>query len=276
LTAGGRPAETAAMVFPTMVKMGIKRLFRYPWGLLMSVVIDPIILVLNIILYHALFAYSGTATIAGYQLEQMIWYFAATSFIWYWTWNFTDRSMGQRVLSGDLTIDLIRPLSVFSLELSRAVSLRVSGVLFEFLPILAIYSIFVPHPFMTWVTLLQFVLSAALAFLLFFTINFLIGMSATVLQNNTSAAAIKFILVAGLGGSFVPLEFFPPQMTEVLKVLPFSSLFYWPIQFFLGKGGDWASFGLHSMVAAGWIACFWVLDALLWRASIRRYAGAGG
>jgi len=256
--------------------MGLKRIFRYPWGLLMSLVIDPIVLVLNIFLYRSIYAHSGRELIAGYARDQMIWYFAATSFIWYWIWNFTDRSMSQRVLSGDLSVDLIRPLSVFSLELSRAVSLRVSGVIFEFIPSLIIYSLILNRPFMGPDTIFRFCLSAALAFLLFFAINFLIGLAANWLQNNAALSAFKYIVVGGLGGSFIPLELYPRGMTEVLRVLPFSSLFYWPIKSFLGQGGTWPEFWARTGLTGLWIALAMGAGALFWRRAVRRFNGAGG
>jgi ABC-2 type transport system permease protein len=259
-----------------MVLMGLKRIFRYPWGLLMSLVIDPIVLVLNIFLYRSIYAHSGSETLAGYARDQMIWYFAATSFIWYWIWNFTDRNMSQRVLSGDLSLDLIRPLSVFSLELSRAVSLRVSGVIFEFIPTLVIYAIVLERPFMGADTIFRFCLSASLAFLLFFALNFLIGLAANWIQNNAALSALKFVIVAGLGGSFIPLELFPRRAADVLRILPFSSLFYWPIKSFLGQGGTWPAFWARIGATSAWIALILAIDALIWRRAVRRYSGAGG
>jgi ABC-2 type transport system permease protein len=259
-----------------MVRMGLKRIFRYPWGLLLSLAIDPIVLGLNILLYRSVFAFSGQSRLAGYDIDRMIWYFAATSFIWYWIWNFTDRNIGQRVLSGDLTLDLIKPVSVFSLELSRAVALRISGVVFEFIPSLTIYALLLARPFMTPATVLQFALSAALAFLLFFAINFLIGLSANYIQNTQAASAIKHIVVAGLGGSFIPLEFFSEPVARVLRELPFASLFYWPIRFFLGLGESWTQFFGRSLATLAWIGLFILLDVLLWKRAVRHYQGAGG
>jgi ABC-2 type transport system permease protein len=264
------------MVFPTMVYMGLKRIFRYPWGLLLSVVIDPIILILNIMLFRTIFAYSGKADIAGYSLEGMIWYFAAVSFMWYWIYNFTDYNISRRIISGDLTLDLVRPLSVFSLELSRAVSLRVSGVIFEFLPTLLIYCLVVRHPFITAATLFQFCVSAAIAFLLFYSINFLIGLMANYLQSSDAISAIKYIAIAAPGGSLVPLEFFPAPIASVLRILPASSLFYWPPRFFLGQAGGWIGFGLRSAISLAWVAFFIFIDLFLWKKAVRRFSGFGG
>lgn len=264
------------MVFPTLVRMGLKRMFRYPWGLLLSLVIDPFVLMLNLVLFTSIFAHSGTDSIAGYGKFQMIWYFAACGFIWYCIWNFTDRNMGQRVISGDLTLDLIRPVSIFTIELSRAVALRIAGVIFELVPLLIVYGLLVPQDFISPLSLLKFAVSAVLAFLLFFAINFLIGMSANVLQNSSAASAVKHVVVAGLGGSLIPLDFFPAPAAAVLRELPFASLFYWPVRFFLAVDPGWAIFAKRSLIAFLWVALFFALDMGLWKRSIKRFSGAGG
>lgn len=264
------------MVFPSLVLMGLKRMIRYPWGLVLSIVIDPFVLVLNLALFTSIFSHAGTDRIAGYGMYQMIWYFAACGFMWYCIWNFTDRNMSMRVISGDLTLDLIRPVSIFTIELSRAIALRLSGVLFEFVPLLSIYLVFVPQDFITPATILRFTLSAVGAFLLFFAINFLIGLSANVIQNASAAAAIKHVFVASLGGSLIPLDFFPQPYSGILKNLPFACLFHWPIQFFLGRETEWIFFARRIAICGAWIALFLLADFVLWRRSIRHFSGAGG
>jgi ABC-2 type transport system permease protein len=259
-----------------MVCMGLKRIFRYPWGLLMSLVIDPFLLVLNIFLFKSIFAHSGKHDIAGYSLEGMVWYYACVQFIWYWIWNFTDRNVGQRIISGDFTLDLIRPVSLFSFELSRAVSLRLSGIVFEFVPSMILYSIFIPYPLMTFTTVFQFCVSAAIAFFLFYAMNFLIGLLGNYLQNTDALQAVKHIVIATLGGSLVPLEFFPSPMSDLLVRLPFASLFHWPLRFFLGMGKGWAEFLAQSAASLCWLGFFLLVNALLWKRAVRRFAGFGG
>ncbi|HOS30622.1 MAG TPA: hypothetical protein PLR39_07420 [Treponemataceae bacterium] len=264
------------MIFPTMVLMGLKRIFRYPWGLLMSLVIDPFILILNIFLFKTLFSYSGKADIAGYSLEAMVWYYACVQFIWYWIWNFTDRNVGQRIISGDFTLDLIRPVSLFTFELSRAVSLRLSGIIFEFIPSIILYSIFVPYPLMSFTTIFQFCISAGIAFFMFYAMNFFIGLLGNYLQNTDALQAVKHIIIATLGGSLIPLEFFPDALTNVLIRLPFASLFHWPLRFFLGMGNGWGEFLTQSVTSLCWLGVFLLINVLLWNKAVRRFAGFGG
>ncbi len=64
--------------------------------------------------------------------------------------NFTERNLGLRVIWGNLTLNLIRLVSIFTIELCRTVALCLAGVLLQF----------VPRDFITPATILCFPLSA--------------------------------------------------------------------------------------------------------------------
>jgi ABC-2 type transport system permease protein len=265
-------------VFAVLVALNVKRLLRYPQGLLLSLAIDPIVLLLNIAVFTTIYHHSGRPLILGYGLPQMIWYFAATTFVWYWIFNFADRRIADRIVRGDLTQDLLRPVSVFAWELGFAVALRLGGILLEFIPSLILYRLIVPAHFLTPTALLRFVLAATIAFLLFFHLNFLIGLLGFALQNPRSILAIKHILIAMAAGAFIPLEFFPGAVHRTLNWLPFPHLFYWPIQAFLARGdmATWDGFVKHEVGAVAWLLVLAVASVAGWRRTVRRHTDAGG
>jgi ABC-2 type transport system permease protein len=264
--------------FSTLVWLGLKRMWRYPWSLLASVAISPIVLLLNVTLFTTLYRYHNSQDILGYRLTDMIWYFAATTFIWFLIYNFTDRSIARRVIDGDFARDLLRPVSVFAWELGFAVALRLAAVALEFVPSLVLYSLLVPPDFLTAGTLLRFLIATVVAFLLFFVMNFLIGLAGVYLQGPNAILAAKHVLVSALAGALIPLEFFPAGYQRVLHASPFPYLFYWPIQFFLGRDGaaDWPDLVRHQAVAVAWLFGLFAAAWLLWRRAIRRYTDAGG
>jgi ABC-type uncharacterized transport system permease subunit len=73
-------------------------------------------------------------SILGYSLAQMIWYFAAVSFTWYFIYNSADTNISGKVLSGALISDLQKPLSLFQNELANAMAIRLLSVVFNFIP----------------------------------------------------------------------------------------------------------------------------------------------
>lgn len=264
--------------FGALVVVGGKRAYRYPWGQLVSVAIDPIVILGMAMMFTTLYRHNQAGQIAGYGPAEIVWYFAATTFVWYWIHNVTDERVAARVLSGDLTVDLLRPLSVLVWELGHAASIRVGGVLLEFVPALVLYSVLFRPDFLSPATMVRFMVAASMAFLLYFSLNFLIGLSGLYVYGPQAILGLKHLLVTACAGAFVPLEFLPPAVQQVLHWLPFPYLFYWPVQFFLGRGeaGTWAGFLHREAIAGLWLVALLVLCRLLWRRAVRRYAGAGG
>jgi ABC-2 type transport system permease protein len=266
------------LILGTLMLLGGKHAYRYPWGQLVSVAIDPIVIAGLAMMFTTLYRHNQRDEIAGYGATEMIWYFAATTLIWYWIHNVTDERIAARVLSGDLTVDLVRPLPVIVWELGHAASARVGGIVLEFLPALALYSLWFRPTFLTPASMLRFVVAASLAFLLFFSLNFLIGLSGLYVYGPNAILGLKHLLVTACAGAFVPLEFLPHSVQHVLHWLPFPYIFYWPVQTFLGRGeaGTWSGWFHREAIAASWLVALLVLCRLLWRRAVRRYAGAGG
>jgi ABC-2 type transport system permease protein len=265
-------------VFAMAVSMNIRVFFHYRKGFLISVIIHPIILLVDILLFQSIYAHNGLATLQSYHLTEMVWYFAGISFIYIFIWNNTDNRLSERILSGELSTDLIRPMSVFKVELTNAIGLRMSGFIFEFIPDLIVFSlIFFPH-FMTVSSLLRFIVFGILAFLIYFMLAFLIGMTAFVTKNNRSLTRIKVLVISFLGGGSVPLEFYPNWLNKIVDVLPFKYIFYIPIQMLLNRETvqGMAFFVQTVCIQLAWILLFYVLCKLTWKIMIKKYCAVGG
>lgn len=260
------------------LKVNLKVMLQYKWGHLISLLIDPVIVVINISLFTSIYSYNKTHIIAGYSLSQMIWYFGVVTFVWYFIWNTTDQNMSVRILSGSMTTDLLKPLSIMQYEFSQALALRFGGIVFEFIPSLFLYSLFYYPDFLTVFSFLRFLAVISLSFVLYFLINFLIGLFAFVIKSNTSVQSVKFFIISIAAGAFIPLEFFPVWLNRLFSVLPFQYLFYWPIQFFLNKGtaaetGTFVSILLQQLL---WIVALFLLSRFLFHKLVRRFCAVGG
>ena len=133
--------------FLEVIRMHFKVFIQYKWSYMISLIIEPISLLINIALFTSIYSYNHTTFIKGYSLNQMIWYFMGATFVSVFVWNFTDSRISNKILSGDFTIDLLRPISVFRFELANAIALRIVGVLMEFVPGVILYSLILLSPF---------------------------------------------------------------------------------------------------------------------------------
>ncbi|GFN32883.1 ABC transporter permease [Paenibacillus xylaniclasticus] len=265
-------------VFLKAIQLNLKVFIAYPKGFAISIIIHPFILLLNIYLFKSIYAYNGTSHIKGYDLTQMIWYYAVTTFVWVFTFNFADRRMSNYILDGQMGPMLLRPMSLFRFELANAIALRITGVLFEFVPDMIIYPLIYPPDFLTWASFGKFLVIITLAFFLHFLINYLIGLSAMVTQNNSGVNAVKGALVMLLGGSLIPLDFFPSWLQRICDLLPFKYIFYEPIRFFINHPDTQSGIEfLHVvLMQLAWILGLYAVCRMVWALLIRKVVVAGG
>jgi ABC-2 type transport system permease protein len=173
---------------------------------------------------------------------------------------------------------LLKPVSIFGVELGHAAALRTTGVLFEFVPSIFLYSLMCYPEFMTGASLCRFLLCIVLSFLLAFMISFLVGLSAFFIKNNLSMRNLKFIIIGLFGGAYFPIDFYPVWIRNIVDWLPFKYVFYVPLQLLLNRMGN-GSFGEYARIIAiqvAWIFGLFLLCKLLWDKSVKRFCAVGG
>lgn len=264
--------------FFEIIRMHFKVFIQYKWVYALTLVIHPVILFINTALFSSIYAYNQTQFIKGYSLDQMVWYFTAVSFIAVFVWNYTDQHISNRILTGELTIDLLRPVSLFRFELGNAMALRICGVLFEFAPGIILYSLLYFPRFLTVAAFLKFFILAVTAFFIYYLFSFLLGLSAFVIKSNTAIIDIRVAIMSIIGGSIIPLEFYPGWLNTVLDFLPFKYIFYWPVQFFLNKESVQGFSQLVRIfsIQVLWIGILYFLCQWLWKKAVKKFCAVGG
>jgi ABC-2 type transport system permease protein len=253
-------------------------MIHYRWGHLASLAADPIILLINISLFTSIYFFNKTDVVLGYTLPQMIWYCAVITFVWYFIWNNTDRSISDKVLSGSFQMDLLKPVSILNYEFAQAAAHRVGGVIFEFAPSMILYSLLYYPDFLTLTSFLRFLVVIFLAFIIYFLINFLIGLTAFVIQNNNSLQSLKIFIISLTAGAFIPLEFFPGWFNKFVNMTPFPYIFYWPIQIFLNRGDGASTISFIRIIGIDflWILVLYGLSRFFLVLATRRFFAVGG
>lgn len=264
--------------FLEIIRMHFKVFIQYKWVYALTLIIHPIILLINMALFSSIYAYNHTQFIKGYSLDQMIWYFTAVSFIAVFVWNYTDQRISNRILTGELTIDLLRPVTLFRFELGNAVALRICGVLFEFVPGIILYSLLYFPRFLTAAAFIKFFILAVTAFVIYYLFSFLLGLSAFIIKSNTAIIDIRVAIMSIIGGSIIPLEFYPGWLNTILDFLPFKYIFYWPVQFFLNKESVQGTGPLVRvfLIQWLWIGILYFVCQFLWKKAVKKFCAVGG
>jgi ABC-2 type transport system permease protein len=233
-------------------------------------------------IWRAVFAQSSGASqsasgaIAGYDLAQMLTYVSVGWIIRSFYWNTIDQEMAYEVIEGKIAMDLLKPVSVQWMWLTRAVGESAFRLILLTAPTAIIIALVFPvRPPASLSHFLLFLLSAAGSFLLMGAINFAIGTCAIPLKSILALIRAKFWLIELLSGLLIPLTFFPASIQKISSWLPFEHIAYTPLQIYLGKLSGaacaWALAKQFSWV----IALLWV-GHLWWNQATRKITIQGG
>jgi ABC-2 type transport system permease protein len=230
----------------------------------------------NYYLWQALYESDGGKEKAGWTLAQM-----QTKVVIDWTvrsayFSNSDNILAARINKGEITSDLLRPTSLFIQFYGSALGEAVFRAFFMALPVLGValfvFEILPPAGFKQ---ALLFTYSIALAFHLFFAINFMTGLLAAYTEKLQGFLWAKFMLMQFLTGLLLPLEFFPASLRVWFDWLPFKGIAYTPMMVYLGKlDGEtlWRELALQT----GWTIVLLLLCDVMWNRVRRRLSLLGG
>ena len=125
------------------------------------------------------------------------------------------------------------------------------------------------------VTLVAFVASLAMSFLLGFFLEATLGMIGFWFLEVSSLLFVYMLFNFFFSGHMFPIDILPGIWGEVVKLIPLQYLAYFPSAVFLGKitGADLA-WGLAMQLA--WVVLFIVASRAAFRFGVKRYSGFGG
>lgn len=232
-----------------------------------------VILYIFLRLWQVTYGETGSQTLGGLSLPQMLWYLAVTESI-ILSGPRVAQSVDQDVRTGAISIHFIRPLSyplycLFNTLGERAVRFCVNMFVGALISIIFVGLVPInPLGFFCFLTVLP------LAFIVDFLGNFLIGLAAFWLEDTNGLVLIYSRLTMILGGMLIPLELFPDSWQATLKLLPFSTIVYGPARLFVAP--DWSFYQdvlLRQVIACFVFAC---AVALVFRIASRRVFANGG
>lgn len=187
-----------------------------------------------------------------------------------------ENFLPSKIRDGSIANELLRPVSFKGMMLAEDLGNAGFGLLFRFVPalLIAVFAIGIQAPAGVGM-FFCFVLSAALGYGVLWTIGFAAQMAAFWLINIWSLMTIKNVFVKVLSGSMLPLWFMPEWMGGIIRFTPFSSIYFTPVQIYLGQLSPLQIAEKCGMQAV-WIALLYLLGNLLWTRGKRKLVVQGG
>jgi ABC-2 type transport system permease protein len=257
-----------------LARRGFRRYAAYPAatfaGLFTNTVFGFMIAYILLALYHErthVGGYSASATLTYVWITQ-----GMLAMIAVWGWN----DLALRIRSGDIAVDLSRPLDPLRAGLADDFGRAFYQALFRGLPPLVVgalvFDLTAPGNPLVWVA---FLCSVVLAVGLSFAFRFLYNSTAFWLLHYRGAMVMSSLVASLLSGLFIPVVFFPGWLRTIAYATPFPGMLQVPVNVFVGR-----THGLHILVAllvqAVWLAVLLVAARLTFAAGTRKLVIQGG
>ena len=179
--------------------------------------------------------FGAQTVVAGYSIQAAVTYTGLTQAliapiaIWSW-WDLI-----RTIQTGDIASDLARPWDLFWYWAAQDLGRACAQVLLRSGPLLLLYAlvyrIALPPTVWHWLALGVALLQALL---LSFAWRFLVSLSAFWVQDATGIGRMAWALTTFLSGFIMPLAFFPPWLSFILRCTPFSAMVNTVVEIYLG------------------------------------------
>lgn len=188
---------------------------------------------------------------------------------------FADFSMMFRIRTGDVALDLVKPVDYQQARFAEVLG----GLWIEVLVVLAVGTILaVVSGDMVWpsgVQLLLFLASMLLSIPLKFIILYGFALGCFWTQNFVGIQWARLAIVNLFSGALIPLVYLPAGLAAAAAWSPFAGLVSTPALILVGNATGVRA--LHLVLAeAAWVIVLWFGAKLVFRFAVRRLTVAGG
>lgn len=271
--------------YVSLARTAFLRLMAYRMRYITGIATYAIFVGVHYFVWQAVYAAreaNGQAPVGGLELEALITYLAVgyTARSAYYT-N-TDSEIASRFQSGEVVMDLIRPIDFHGNWLAQAAGEVAFRMCFFALPmavvLVPLFGVQPPTGEGWW----QFPLLFLVAFWINSELNLAAGTATFFLEDITGLMSLKRNLVMVASGLMVPLHFLQPLIGEVgvwmLVSTPLALVGYYPTLAYIGGIGAEGRPGMTTVVglALTWIALLRLLNRWLWGCAKRRLEVQGG
>jgi ABC-2 type transport system permease protein len=257
-----------------LAKRGYRRYAAYPAATFAGVFTNTVFGFM--IAYILLALYRERTHVGGYSESDTLTYVWITqgmlAMIAVWGWN----DLALRIRSGDIAIDLSRPMDPLRAGLASDYGRAFYHAIFRGLPPLAlgalVFDLTAPRNLLVWIA---FFLSVVLAVGLSYAFRFLYNATAFWLLHYRGVMVMSSLVASLLSGLFIPVVFFPGWLRTIAYATPFPGMLQVPVNVFVGR-----TEGMHIvgalLVQVGWLVVLLLAARLTFAAGARRLVIQGG
>jgi ABC-2 type transport system permease protein len=254
-----------------LANIGIKIATRYRWEALASIIATPVSLIIYYFLWKSVYTYTGVDVIKGFTFNEMVQYYVLAMIVGFFTWSQVDAWIESDIINGWMFRGMLLPIGITPWYLSFEAGINLYNIIVQMIPVFLIGIIFFGLKIAPLLPFIAFIISIVFAFLIYFGIAYLLGLGAFWMKRIQGLRKVRRTVIAFLGGSFIPIAFFPAWMQTVSHFLPFEYVRSVPILIYLQRAP-----AIESLLAQlAWVVVLYTIIHFVAKMAVRRYAGVG-
>ena len=236
-------------------------------------IFDSLFVFMQVYVWRALL---HAGAVDGVTLPQMTTYVALSKGIRALTRTSAELVIEERLESGNICFDLVRPLS-FRRQMALSDAGRcVTELMFHAIPAFFLVAVvFGVTPPASFEGSIIFTALLILGVVVSYYIRYIVGLLSFFFIKASSLSWVFGTIEGFLSGGLVPLWFYPDWLVRIAMAIRFRFIYFTPISVYLGKttGSDLRS---ELLMYGVWIVLLVAIESFLWRSAIRRLVVQGG
>lgn len=226
-------------------KTAFNALYTYKAASFLNFLTQIILILAQFYLWTSI--YSNTTSINGYSFTNMITYLVISfSIDRLYPFNISNK-FSQMVKNGEIIHNLLKPIKFEYQLLTDSLGEFVYKLLFTATPIILVGYIFMGIKFSLSINaILIFLLFFISSYLFIFILELFIGVFSYYTQSLWGINNFKTTIIILLSGKLLPLNFYPLFVKNVLYTLPFSTIYFIPINILMKK--DISNIYFHFLI----------------------------
>lgn len=184
--------------------------------------------------------------------------------------------IAQDINNGNLSNFLIKPLNYLAYWFSRDIGDKAMNILFLFFE-LSLFFLILKPPFFIQTNpnlLILFLIATTIAVFMHFLIGFLLSLIGFWSPETWGPRFVFYIVLMFFAGRTFPLDILPKAIFNVLQILPFGYLLYFPVKIYLGNL-QLSEIYRGLLISSIWTVIIYFITMALWRKGLRSYTAYG-
>lgn len=259
-------------MYLALMRYNFKQQFAYRASLYLNILGSIIRIYIQVCIWQALLRVGATVE---QTVEELVTYTVMAFLINTCTSNDTAHALAAKVKSGSIALDLIRPMPLKWYLFYQQLSGNVFYLIFGGVPVM-LFALIMWRMELPGISEVLFgLVSVALAVLLTFFFQYMVGLLVFWLKDVTYTSMITGGVVELFSGSMLPLWFYPEGFLKVCELLPFRFMVFEPISVFLGEYHAMECLEIIGMQLF-WVVLLGLAGDLIWKKVQKNITIQGG